>query len=338
MKFLKKWGILLVSILFLAIIAVLVLVGMKSINEYKSTIDAQKASIEEMDFFIQNDIGPLVDCYVINRQVRVGDTITEDMLDPISIPEKVAYTTKMVTVEKEGNKGAIYYEEEPETTINVVTNKNDVVGKKFRVSLGEGQLLLTDYVTDSIIGNSERIFQMVINNYDVNIKAGDYVDIRIKFTYGEDFIAIPHKRVESVNVSSGMFTFHFSEDEIATYSSMLLDMAMYPACEIYVLRYIDSESQTAAQAYYPMNTNVAEILAINPNILELVEQEMILEREQLNAIMGGDMDSFDEKELENLQGTIEKMREDLNKSIAGGIKERVKAEEAAAKAAAKAKK
>ena len=93
MKFLKKWGTLLVAILMLAIIAVLCLVGLTSINKYKATIAEQQESIDAMRNTIDNDIGPLIDCYVVNQSVRVGDEITEDNITAIQVPEKIAYTT-----------------------------------------------------------------------------------------------------------------------------------------------------------------------------------------------------------------------------------------------------
>ena len=335
MKFLKKWGILLVAIFMLAIILALILVGTKSINKYKEIISNQEASMSEMENFIDNDIGPLVDCYVINTQTRVGDVITEEMLSPIQVPEKVVYTTKMIK-EKVTDSNGTYYVDKPETTINVVTNLNDAVGKQMRVALGEGQLLLTDYVVDYALDNTERIYEVALLEFPTDIQVGDYVDFRIRFTFGEDFIAIPHKRVEGVDLANGLFTFHFTEDEINTYNSMLIDTAMYDSCDIYVLKYTDIESQTSAQAYYPVNTNISEIIAVNPNILNLVKEETMLERQQLNTIMGGDSSTFDERTLERKRDNIKTIRDSLTRDLARSISQRIKDEEAAAKAAAKA--
>lgn len=336
MKFLKKWGTLLVAIFFLVIIAVLVLVGMKAINEYKDIVAKQEKTIGDMSSFIDNDIGPLVDCYVVNTSVRVGDEITEENLSLISIPEKIAYTTKEIQVENYDNNGQLYYTTEKETTMNVITNLNDVIGKKFRVSLDEGALMMLDYVVDEPLENSERYYELVVDSFPTNIEVGDYVDLRIQFTYGEDFIALPHKRVEYVDLSTGLFTFIFDESDIATYNSMLLDKAMYPVVEIYMLKYVDSSSQTSAETYYPVNQNISEILAINPNILEAVKEEMKLEREELNALMGGDAYSFDDKRLEDVKEYLENIREDVIKDKTQNIKDRVKEKEAQEKAAAKA--
>lgn len=338
MKFLRKWGILLVTIIFVAIIAVLCLLGYQSIEEYKATIATQQANNDKLTSFIDNDIGPLVNVYVVNQAVRVGDTITEEMLSPVSIPEKIAYSTEMVDVEMTDDKGNTYIEQQPEKVLKLVTSLNDVVGRKFRVALDEGSVLNSDFVVDETLQNSERYYEIVLEDFPTNITVGDYVDIRITFTYGEDFIALPHMRVEDMDLARGMFTFIFDENDIGIYNSMLLDKAMYEAVNIYALSYVDSSSQTSAESYYPINKNISEILAINPNILELVKEEMELERAQLNAMMGGEVSTFDERRLNQVEKSITDMRRDLAKDKVNNVRERIRAEEAAAKAAAKANK
>mgnify|MGYP004633115537 CR=1 FL=1 len=338
MKFLKKWGTLLVAILMLAVIAVLCLVGLTSINKYKATIAKQQESIEAMRNTIDNDVGPLIDCYVVNQSVRVGDEITEENITATQIPEKIAYTTVMVDVETTDEKGKTVITQEPQKRISFVTNLNDVVGKKFRVGLDEGAILMTDFVRDETVGNTDRYYQLILNDYPTDIQVGDYVDIRIQFTYGEDFIAIPHQRVENVDLSRGLFTFIFNESNIVTYNSMLLDRAMYPTVSIYALKYVDSSSQVSAENYYPVNKNISEILAINPNIIDLVKEEMVLERDQLNSIMGGTFETFDDKRLSDVKKSIDDFRDDVVKDKRLNIKDRIKAEKDAAKAAAKANK
>lgn len=335
MKFIKKWGILIVTLFFLAIIGVLLLIGFKAKGEYELTIENQENSINTMSSFIDNDIGPLVNCYVLTKPVRVGDIIEEDMLQEVSVPEKIAYTNKEVEVETTDESGNTVVTTENQRTMNLVLNKNDILGKKFRTELDEGAIILTDFVVDETVENSQRFYHLLLDDYPVDIQEGDYIDIRILLTYGEDFIALPHKRVEKLDLENGLFTFIFNEEEINIYNSMLLDYAMYPTVKIYALKYIDSTQQTSAQSYYPINNNIAEMVAINPNILNLVEKEMLLEREQLNAIMGGDTSTFEERELNQVQTEIAAYRRTLNQDITSAIRTRVRQEEEAARAAAR---
>lgn len=338
MKLIKKWGALIVAIFMLAVIGVLVLVGLKTVNSYKVTLEQQQATIDDMSHFIDDEVGPMVDCYVVNQSVRVGDEITEEMLDAISVPEKIAYGIEEIEttgVDADGNEITTT---EKEKTLNVVTNLNDVVGQTFRVDMNANTILMTDYVTESKLDNTSRYYQLIVDDFPTDINIGDYVDLRIKFTYGEDFIALPHKRIESMELGNGLFTLIFTENEINTYNSMLLDKALYESTTVYMLKYVDNSSQTAAEGYYPVNNNIAEVIAANPNILELVKAEMAIERQQLSAMMGGSLDSLDSKALNDIQGEIRDIRKDILGDKSSSIKDRIKAEAAAAKAAAKANK
>lgn len=327
MKFLKKWGILIVSLLFIVVIVTLCLIGVKSINTYKDTIEQQNNTIASLEAGI-TAIGDTTECYVVNQSVRVGQEITEDMLSEVTVPLHIAYSNKMVK-DEDGN-------ESPERALSVITSPNEVVGKQFRVSLDEGAILLSDFVQEKVIDNTDRYYQLVVDNYPTDIQLGDYVDLRIQFTYGEDFIAIPHCKIEAIDLTYGLFTFIFDENDIAIYNSMLLDKAMYSTVNIYMLKYVDTTSQTAAESYYPVNKNISEILTINPNILEAAKEEMMLERAQLNAILGGDIDTFDERALTKVQQYLDDIRQDNSKAQTNSIKQRVKDEAAAAKERAKA--
>ena len=120
------------------------------------------------------------------------------------------------------------------------------------------------------------------------------------------------------------------------YISMLIYKAMLDSVEIYMFNYVDASSQAAAEGFYPINDNVSEIISANPNILSLVQEEMKLERQQLNSIMGGGLDSFDSKDLNKISNQIENFQDDLVGEKSVSIKDRIKAEEKAAKEAAKA--
>ena len=79
-KILKKWGILIVSLFFIAVIAVLCILGMSSINKYKATIDTQNQQISNLESSL-TEIGPLITGYVVTRDVRPGERITEENID-----------------------------------------------------------------------------------------------------------------------------------------------------------------------------------------------------------------------------------------------------------------
>lgn len=336
MKFFKKFAPWLLCLLLAVAMVIMAIVGMQSVNSYKQTLQQQEASIADMSSFIDNDIGPLIDCYVVNTSVRVGDTVTEEMLTPISIPESIAYADKEVEVETVNEDGDKVMTTENQKVLNVVTSTNDAVGLKFRVALDANSILSPDDLIDNPLDNTTRMYEATFDDFPTDIQVGDYVDIRIRFTYGEDFISIPHKRIEGMILENGIFQFYFTEHEINVYDSMLLDKAMYDSVTIYLLKYVDPSSQTAAEGFYPINNNIAEIMNANPGLLDLVEEKMMLERKELSSMMGGDTDSFDDKRLNEVSSQIRDIIRDYAGEKSSAIKDRVKEEAAAARAAAKA--
>ncbi len=263
-----------------------------SINKYKGDVMARDSQIHKLEESLFN-IGDVQKGFVVKQTVRAGEKITEEVLEEVDVPIKLG--------------------------LNLITNKNDIIDKYFRVSLGDGTVLTTDDIVEKKIDNTFRYFDTVIDELPIGLRTGDYVDIRIAFPFGEDFIAISHKRVEELN--TGIMKLILSESEIYTYQSMLVDKALYGGTKIYAVEYIDAGSQAVAEVYYPLNKNLSELSSMNPNLLELVKQEMILKRNQIDELMGGGVETKDEKELQRVTTEISRARDNINKSISNSQKE-----------------
>ena len=343
MKFIKKWWQLGVIIMLVVIMVVLVLLGLKSINMYKEAIYDQQDSIEQLENFVEdydgNGVGNMIDCYILSRSVRVGETIQEDDLMPITIPEKIAYTEHDVDVTSTDENGKEVVSTETEKVIDVITSLNDVEGKYYRVDMEKGTVLLSQYIADYKIENSARYREIIVDSFPTDIKAGDYVDINISFGTFEEFVALPYIKIEEVNITNGIFKVIFTDYQESVYNSMLLDKALYDNVTIDMIKYVDASAQSAAQAFYPINTNIIEVMAVNRNLIGLVEEEMLLERQELNKSLGGDLDekTEDERDASKVVQSIKLVKNQLSSALSSSIRDRIKAEEAAAKEAARNK-
>lgn len=323
-KLLKKWGILIVSIFFVLVIAMLCMLGMNSINKYKSTIESQNQQITDLEASL-TDIGPLIKGYVVTTDVRAGEQITEENLDTIimevSVPEKL-------------NLGLPESTENGDTT--VIQVKADLIDKYFKIGLKEGTVITVEDIVSEKIDNTWRYYDMILDETPIGITAGDYVDIRISFPFGEDFIAMSHKKVQEIN--SGILKLIVDEQDIVAYNSMLLDKALYGGVKIYAIKYVDGGAQVGAENFYPVQTNLSEISVLDPNILEEVKQEMVLKRQVLDNAIGGTVDTKTEKELAKIQSSINQNRNTAEKNFAAAQKAIEKRLAAEAKEAARASK
>ena len=278
-KLWKKWGMVIIVAFFVVLILILGTLSMVSIGKYKGAIIERDTQITNLEASL-NKIGPVVTGYVVNKDVRAGELIAEDAIVAVDIPESIAKNTS--------------------------TSLDELVGKYYRISLTEGTVLTKEDVVEDVIDNSTRRYDLIIDEWPLGLEVGDFVDVRISFPFGEDFIAMSNKQI--IDINSGIPKIYVNEADIAAYNSMLFDKALFSGTKIYAIEYKDAGSQANAETFYPLRNNITELSKLNPNILEVVKQKMVLEREKLDNLIGGKLDSKSENELERLNQTIEQLR------------------------------
>ena len=116
----------------------------------------------------------------------------------------------------------------------------------------------------------------------LDLEVNDYIDIRIRFLDGEDYIIVEQKRVLDLTKSTigdqtvQLLGICVSEEELLKLSSAKVDMEIYPNTKIYAVQYL-GEYQEKASANYPINKFVLEQISWNPNI-----KKSMLDKENSN--------------------------------------------------------
>ena len=318
MKILKKWGILFVSIFFIVAIVIIALFSKKSIDNLKAAVAERDSQISSLEASI-SEIGAMTTGYVLNTDVRAGELVSIDYFDQVTVPEKLI--------------------------LGLITDVSQLENTYFRTSLQQGTVLTNEDINYTEVLDSERYMDLYLDQLPIGVQAGDIIDIRISFTYGEDFIALSGKKIEEIN--SGVLKVKLSENEIVVYNSLLLDRLLYAGTQVYAVQYVDAGSQDVAETFYPINSMQSDLLLENPNALELSKQEMLLKRQLVEAKLNPNglttIEGLTEEEIENkldtLEGKIEDLRESTQDRIANAhevVEERreLEAEKAAEAAAA----
>lgn len=166
--------------------------------------------------------------------------------------------------------------------LKVVTPDDFISNKYVRAGLTVGSVLTQDDIRDVRTEDSQRYYDVILDEYPVGLTPGKYIDVRVRFPFGQDFIALSHKQVKEINGTTMKLV--LTEQEIYTYNSMLTDKILYQA-QIYSAEYLDTGAQQAADNFYPLNYNMQELLMKNPNALDIVRSEMKLARELLESDM-----------------------------------------------------
>ena len=112
----------------------------------------------------------------------------------------------------------------------------------------------------------------------IDLATGDYVDIRLMFPNGQDFIVVSKKEVEIPMVgdtdSETTMWVDLSEDEILHMSCAIVDAARVVGAKLYATKYTDPGMQKAATPTYVVNSDTSALLTNNPNILESAMTEL----------------------------------------------------------------
>lgn len=265
-----------------------------------------------------------VQAYVLNQDVSSGQVITTDMLtkqtvnrnlvpsnatSDISIIENYALQDKEgnnIYTKVEGGQPKLYinknnkeYEvKQEDETENYYISKNndkeylelDSVPLVAKVTMKKNTLVTTELLSkaDNIVQDDVRKQEYNMVVLPTDLTTGDYIDIRVMFPNGQDFIVVAKKEVEIPLIdgieSSDTIWANLSEDEILHMSCAIVDSAQVKGSKIYATKYTEAGMQNAATPTYPANESTIQLLQSDPNILDRAMSEMTARYSNGNSV------------------------------------------------------
>lgn len=247
-----------------------------------------------------NAMGEPVVRYTVRTQVEPGTQLTADMLVEMNIPDKWVTDDYCTLPEIIGNS---HVDEEGK----VVADS----GQFAKTYINPGTPITKSLLMNEPISNTLREIDVVANRWPIGLKVGDYVDIRVTYPLGEDFIVLSHKRVYEVNDQT--LKLHMTEEEQQMYQSALVDYYLHlqNGMDIYFTKYIEPGVQKEAIPYYSVSANIAQVCLNNPNI---VDTAFVTVKKNLSDIQRPASDPFDETQRTEA-GYIRSGRDRLNSAV-----------------------
>lgn len=239
--------------------------------------------------------GTATKAYALNRDVKSGQEITADMLSPINtysnlIPQNYIDSTILTSVES-GKK---------------------VVAK---VDLYKNTILTASTVTteENTVTKDVRTMEYNMLTLPINLTIGDYVDIRITFPDGQDFIVIAKKEIK--NIQGNTVTFDMSEADIVMLNSAIVESYIMKASNIYIAKYVEPGMQEKAANTYVPTAEVIRLIETDSNIVSTAKNELTSRfdaniRNQMNSTVN----QYSEQGLTNAEEGIQKQIEDAKKA------------------------
>lgn len=197
---------------------------------FKTTLtERYSAQINELNELIESNTHTV---YVAVNDIHAGEMVTADRVVADSI--MMENTSELLTSD----------------------NLNEVA----IVDIKAGSILYKNDVSpEDGSGASDRMTELSCFFLPQSAKEGSYIDVRIRFQTGEDFVVLSKKRVEKLS-SSGLTCFlTLSEYEVQRLSSAIIDSRNWEAT-IYANTYTNPSMQEKSAITYVPGFNTIELL------------------------------------------------------------------------------
>ncbi len=231
--------------------------------------------IRRRNFILSSLLGILLGVVIITSAIYFFRT----QIKVLVRGEEKVETYEALALNKVLEKGTIVKEEDliqisSKLPIEGVPAKEDIVGRKLLIDFHDNIPISKDIVeAQRAYGDDYRLYEFSFLKLPKKIEIGDFVDIRIRFHTGEDYLVASKKEIFALDSSSlegGIDTLEIplNENELLSVSSAYVDTILNPLCEVYVDKYIQAHSQEEGIINYPLNESVGLLFKDNPNILK----------------------------------------------------------------------
>lgn len=219
-----------------------------------------------------------------------------------------------------------------------------LVNKKYtaKIDLKAGTTLTASMLLDegSTMTADRRKQEYNIVVLPMDIKTGDFIDIRLLLPNGQDFIVVSKKKVEIPQIAgvdaADTISVEMTEDEILTMSNAIVESYMINGSKIYATKLTDAGNQPALTPTYRVSNEVAALMTSEreygnivaeawnglANRLNQADAKKIRE-ENINAQISAQEDATanEQTKMEESITKSQTSREEYLQSLAGGTTE-----------------
>lgn len=232
----------LVALVIMAVVVLILLQRIKSINEAKEAIEQLQKTV-----------------YVANEDLESGQVITmEDFTY-----SKVQTTMALEEIISEDD--FILTDDDGEPVLN---EEDETIEKEvmMKINVPAGTMVTKDMIvaTGEEIDDSQRIAEYNMILLPTHLKNGDYIDVRLSLSTGQDYVVLSKKRVYGTTDQSVWL--RLNEDEILTLNNAIVESYILNGAKLYAFQYIEPGIQVAATTTYVPSEDVVSMINASPNI------------------------------------------------------------------------
>lgn len=234
--------------------------------------------------FVVSFIGVAAYYFIEKKQALEGIYLSE--IDTLTA--RINSGTKMVYRSTEPIKAGEELNSEKLERIEILSDDcgycdSSDIGRTVLVDIPEGTYITELLLTDSVYAERIREVEYSCINITSNISAGDYVDIRLFYPDGTDYIIMSKKQVAGLNDTKLVADLFVEEEELLLMDSAVVDCALYEGSHIYATRYVQPSVQEPSVVNYTPSEATISLIRNNPNIIgicnEYLSEELRRSRE-----------------------------------------------------------
>ena len=258
------------------IILIIVIIGLgvslflqiRSKQQMARKFEEEKADIEEQ----LADFGEIKEIYYTEQPIKAGKMIDKSKLVTRNIPASMFSTAFVV---------------DP-----VVFD--DTIAK---VDIQANAPILKDMLIPEPVYDDSRELDIIADAFPVHVHADDYIDYLISTPFGETFTVFSKARV--LYREDNSLTVKVSAEDIHRYHAVLVDKYLNPGVFLSAVTYIEPGLQSKQIDYYPVSTRVLQNMQNNPNLKDITNVELLLER---RAIFMNNIETTDDQKQVIVEG------------------------------------
>lgn len=214
--------------------------------------------------------------YVATDLINAGDIVT-DTGENANVEKQTVYT------------GLESYNYITESEMNT----------RAKVDIAAGVPVMYNMVTDVVVDNDTRDYEISVANFTTDQKENDVVDIRVIFPNGEDYVILSKKQITNLNLENCVFTSQLNEEEILRFASAIVDAYMTTGARIYTTRYVEENIQETSTPNYPVRETTIALINSDPNVVTKATETLNLEarlslEQRLGTLTEDELDAVSE--------------------------------------------
>ena len=237
----------LVALIIMALVVLLLLYKIKNLNEAKEALESKQRTV-----------------LVATADLKSGEEVTMD-----SFKTEVVQTT-MDTTQIISMDDFEFKDDKTGDTIEKYSEDGTQLQKTLVMKVGvpANSIVTKDMVAevDGQTTDDQRIQEYNMIILPSELRNGDYVDIRVRFPKGQDYIVVAKKKIEQCTADT--IWIKLTEEEILSLGNAIVESYTAEGTKLYATTYTEPGLQNAATPTYAVSEDVLKLINTDPNIRE----------------------------------------------------------------------